>query len=218
MNIELNSNEQEKINLAKEYYDKSQHYVIEGQADYSYAAHQLKVIKAKKLEYDLMRKRLKAPIIKAGKEIEEFFRAPITYLMEAEQAYKKAMVCYKEVEEKKILQASIEYRQKQQELANKALDALEQGDTENYEEYASNIVNLQQPEAMTKIDGISYRDNWKGKVVDLSKLIMAIATGHAPLSIIKIDESALNQLAKSTKGTMSYPGIVFYNDKVVVSK
>ena len=218
MDINLTNQEQEKIDLAKFYFDNAKSYRIENEGHYAHAAHELKVIKAKKLEYDLMRKKLKAPILEAGKQIEDFFRGPINLLTEAEQHYKKAMVQYKDLEEKKILQSAIEYRQKQNQLANEALQALENGDTDQYNELASNIVNLPQPDSLTKINGISYRDNWKGKVIDIQKLVMAIATGHAPLTILKVDESALNQLARSTKGTINYPGVLFYNDKVVVSK
>ena len=218
MEINLTNQEQEKIDLAKCYFDNAKNYRIENEAHYTHAAHELKVIKAKKLEYDLMRKKLKAPILAAGKQIEDLFRAPIHFLTEAEQHYKKAMVQYQELEEKKILQAAIEYRQKQDQLANEALAALENGDAEQYNELTTNIINLPQPDSITKIDGISYRDNWKSKVTDFPKLVMAVATGHVPLTVLKVEETALNQLAKSTKGTVNYPGVLFYNDKIVVSK
>ena len=59
------------------------------------------------------------------------------------------------------------------------------------------------------------KDNWKGEVHDLLLLLEAILDGKAPINLIKVDETALNSIAKSLKGAVNYPGIRFYNDKIM---
>ena len=157
---ELTTEQQKQLDVAEHYLNGAKNFIIDNQEMYLKAAHRLKEIKAKKLEYDVMRKKLKAPILQAAKNIEDLFRKPITFLTEAEQAYKKSMVRYHDEQEKKILQAAIENRRKQEELADKAMTALDNGDAETYNELANNIITLAEVDYNTgKINGIHYRDN-----------------------------------------------------------
>jgi hypothetical protein len=74
--------------------------------------------------------------------------------------------------------------------------------------------------------GLSKRKNWKAEVVSLEDLVLSIAEGicslrdgkglqgHAPLTFIEINQTAINQAAKSQEKAMSYPGLKAYNDAV----
>lgn len=68
-----------------------------------------------------------------------------------------------------------------------------------------------------KAAGVSYRDNYKAEVVDLDALLCAIVEGQAPKSLIKIDQAKLNQLAKSLRDELRYPGVKVTNERVVAA-
>ncbi len=217
--IALNDVERKKVDMAEAYLNGAKNFVIDNNESFESANSMLKEIKVKKKEYDDMRKRLKKPIIEAGKNIEDFFRSPINYLTQAEQAYKKSILEYQQAIQKLVTETETKKTEDTADLQQKALDALKENDYKAYAKNMLEITQLEQTEvAVPKSDGVSFRDNWKGEVTDMAALIDAVANDKAPISLLKVDESALNSLAKSTKGTVSYPGIKFVNDKIVAVK
>ena len=66
-----------------------------------------------------------------------------------------------------------------------------------------------------KATGISTRENWKARVVDLKKLCAAVAKGLVPTTYILPNEPALNARAKADKLTLNIPGVQAYNDPIV---
>lgn len=69
-----------------------------------------------------------------------------------------------------------------------------------------------------KIDGVHTRANWKAEVTDMAALIQAVAAGTVAPSVLQVNATALNQLAKATKGTITIPGVRVYNDEVIVAR
>jgi hypothetical protein len=69
-------------------------------------------------------------------------------------------------------------------------------------------------QAPDKADGVSYRDVWSAECTCLSELVKAVAAGKAPLYFLKIDEPALGQWARISKGTKSYPGVKVTNTPI----
>ena len=63
--------------------------------------------------------------------------------------------------------------------------------------------------------GVSTAMNWKGQVTSLESLVKAIAAGQANVNLVKPDESAINALARATRGTLQIPGIRFYHESIV---
>jgi hypothetical protein len=63
--------------------------------------------------------------------------------------------------------------------------------------------------------GVSVAANWKGEVTSLPTLIKAVAENKASISLIMPNETAINQLARATRGTLVIPGIRFYSESVV---
>lgn len=68
-----------------------------------------------------------------------------------------------------------------------------------------------------KSKAVQYRDNWSGEVTDLFTLVKAVAKDKSKLNLLQINQTALNQMAKALKETMSIPGVRAVNNKVVAS-
>lgn len=66
-----------------------------------------------------------------------------------------------------------------------------------------------------KVAGVTYQDNWKGRIVDKKELLAAILKEKAPLNWVEFNFSEINRFANSTKGQISVPGVEWYNDKIV---
>lgn len=214
--ISLTTEQQQKLNNAEAFLNGAKQFRIDNVDSYIMASKMLKEIKLKKNEYDNMRKELKAPIIKAGKQIEDFFRQPINFLTQAEQEYKKSISRYLESEDTKKTEQTKEKQALENKLNAKAVDALKANDVNAYHAAMEEITQLNQEiTTVPKVDGISVRDNWKARVIDFPMLLHAIVEGKAPVALITVDDKALNALASSVKDTVTYPGIEFYNDKIV---
>jgi hypothetical protein len=69
--------------------------------------------------------------------------------------------------------------------------------------------------AFQQAKGVSVAANWKGEVVSLKELARSIAAGTANISLIMPCETAINQLARATRGTLVIPGIRFFSESVV---
>jgi hypothetical protein len=61
---------------------------------------------------------------------------------------------------------------------------------------------------MTKVAGISYKDNWQAVIKDVSLV---------PREYMVPNMTALNGLAKATKNTIAVPGVEFVNNRTVAS-
>lgn len=219
MNEILTEEQQKQIALAESYLNGAKNYVVDGIHSFKRAAVMLQEIKQQKKEYDNLRKHLKAPIIEAGKNIEELFRKPIHFLHKAEEAYKVNMLKFEKVERQKIEAEKKEKTKIETQLLEEAEIAIAKGNTERFDNLMTDVTELNTKVVeVPKADGISFRDNWKGEVIDIIDVIKAVAKGDAPPTLLMVNESAINQIAKATKGTMQYPGIRFYNDKIVASR
>src|SRR5882762_4670896 len=71
------------------------------------------------------------------------------------------------------------------------------------------------PETYQKVTGISRRDNYKCRVVDIKKLCAAIAKGTVPSNYVLPNEKVLNARASADKWTLNLPGCVPYNDATI---
>ncbi len=61
--------------------------------------------------------------------------------------------------------------------------------------------------AATAPKGLARTKRWVGEVTDKSELLRAIVEGKAPTSLVTIDQKILNDLARSMKGQLHYPGV-----------
>lgn len=75
------------------------------------------------------------------------------------------------------------------------------------------------PPAMTmpaapQVAGLSFRDKWDAELESLADVVREVAAGRAPLTLLKLDESATRKYAESTRGTVKVRGLRFVNRKV----
>lgn len=69
-----------------------------------------------------------------------------------------------------------------------------------------------------KVQGVTYRDNWKvHPTIDVKALAAAVANGTAPTTFIEPNVTAINQFARATKGTQVVPGLKFFNDRQIAA-
>lgn len=217
-NIALSSEEQFKINQTEAYLNGSKNFIIDTPETFAIANIMLHEIHAKKNELDAMRKKLKAPIDEAGKAVEEFFRQPIHFLTQSEQQYKVKLIKYQDAIESERAIKRTEAAIKAEALTAKAVEALKANDAVEYADSMLKLGEVSRPIETHDTDGLSFRNNWKGRVVDLQAFIRAVAEDRAPARLLVIDESELNALARSIRDTVSYPGIEFFNDRVLAVK
>lgn len=115
-------------------------------------------------------------------------------------------------------------------------DALAAGDVERAEAfiaapieappmqvYAPRVTEYQAP----AVAGKSTRKNWKGEVTNLEELVLDVAKGiehfrakgnlggHAPLSFLLGNTTAINQQAKAQESMFRFPGVRAFNDAVM---
>lgn len=69
------------------------------------------------------------------------------------------------------------------------------------------------PEA-PRAAGVSFRENWKARVVDFQLLVEAVASGRQPMTMVEANQKALDGIAKALKGEARIPGVEFYSEQV----
>lgn len=106
---------------AKSIHDTALAVIVRSPREYERAAEDLKRVKGKFKEVESCRVHLKEPVLEQGRRIDEFFRAPLKFLTDAEAAIKKALIGY-ENEQKRI---AAEKQRELEEAARKEREALE---------------------------------------------------------------------------------------------
>lgn len=110
-------------------------------------------------------------------------------------------------------------------VLNAAAVAEERGDTETAERLlqqpivtptvvaAPVFVPLAPVVAPPKVEGLSFRGAWKASVTDFKALVRAVASGRVPITLLAVDEVALGQFARATRGAQAVPGVRFYEER-----
>lgn len=72
---------------------------------------------------------------------------------------------------------------------------------------------------MPKVQGITYRDQWKAHPdVNVRALAAAVGAGSVPATFLTPNLTAINQFARATQGAQAVPGIKFFNDRQIAAK
>lgn len=72
---------------------------------------------------------------------------------------------------------------------------------------------------MPKVEGVTYRDNWKvHPEIDVKALAAAVGAGHVASNLLTPNLTALNQMARATQGTQPVPGVRFFNDRQIAAR
>lgn len=70
-----------------------------------------------------------------------------------------------------------------------------------------------------KVQGVTYRDNWKAHPsIDVKALAAAVASGAVPVTFLTPNLTAINNFARATHGGHPVPGIRWFNDRQVVAR
>ncbi len=72
---------------------------------------------------------------------------------------------------------------------------------------------------MPKVQGITYRDNWKAHPeINVRALAAAVCSGTAPETFLTPNLTAINQFARATQGAQPVAGVRFFNDRQIAAK
>ncbi len=70
-----------------------------------------------------------------------------------------------------------------------------------------------------KVDGITYRDNWKAHPsIDIKALAAAVAAGTVPVTFLTPNLTAINQYGRASQGTQPVPGVRWFNDRQIAAR
>jgi hypothetical protein len=70
-----------------------------------------------------------------------------------------------------------------------------------------------------KVQGVTYRDNWKAHPeIDVKALAAAVGNGTAPVGFVLPNVTAINQYARATQGAEAVPGIRWFNDRQIAAR
>jgi hypothetical protein len=155
-------------------------------------------------------------------------------LVDAENVLKRSLLAWEtkqeqaRLEEERRLQAEAQARAEALTLAAAAALETEANATGNAElrQEAEDILSqpIEAPvvvvqKMVPKVDGISYRDNWKAHpTIDIKALAAAVAAGTAPATFLTANMTAINQYGRATHGTHEIPGIRWFNDRQIAAR
>jgi len=151
---------------------------------------------------------------------------------------KQACIAYETEQERirKIEQARLETeaRQKEEEARKAEAEALQAqaeaawkaGDKAEAEAIIEEAAQVESEPVYTppvialkttpKVQGQSYSISYKAWVFDLTALLKAVLSGRAPAMSIRVNQSFLNQAARTMKDTMNIPGVKLIKEKGMV--
>lgn len=202
--------------------DNAHQITITNQQGYDAGAEFVVEVKKRYKALDAKEKEMTGPLNKAKGVILDLFRKPKSMYKEAEMFVKDRLIVYedeqerirKEQEEQLRRQAEVEEaRQKKvlEEDANKFAEEWEDEKAEELRKQAKEI-HIEAPVLAPRTEipkGVSYRKNWKFRIVDINKL---------PRKYMIPNEKLLGDFARATKGTIQIEGIEFYYEKIVSSR
>ena len=203
MNIVTNDLEQKSLTIL----EQADHMTIVGTDTYKQAATLLLVIKDVLKELSDTFDPIVAKTHAAWKETLAQRKRHEEPLLRAESVLKPRIAAYIEAEDQK---AKAEQK-KAQEAATlqEAMDAEARGDQPAAEAALNGqgVVAVNVASAAPKVAGIAPRENWSAEITDKLLLIKAVANGIAPLELLDVNQSVANQMARTLKNTLAYPGL-----------
>jgi hypothetical protein len=182
----------------------------------------LRLIKAMSSEVTSFFEPLKKKAHEAHKALTTAEKEKLAPLVEAETHLKRGMATFQEEEERRRreeerrLQEEANRRAEEDRLAL-AIEAEKAGDKESAEELLAAPVEapVVVVRSETKAAGISFRENWKSRCIDIKALARGVADGTVPAMAILPNQSFLDNQARASKGEIKYPGVQTYSEKVV---
>lgn len=265
---------------------------VNSQTSYELASVELRALKARRDALEAKRVEMKAPVLEAGRKIDDLFREPIAQIDEAMRVVKGTMITYQTEQERLAAEvrrkaeeearrarieaerkareererAEAEMRRQQQvaaeaqraadEAARRAREAREANDRAAAEAAERERREAEERERRAKLNaekavekgeqraaaamasaveaaarpaptvelpsaaGTSTRTLWRARVVDLRKLVEAVAAGRVPLTCLEPNMQVLNQAAKAQREELAkfYPGVEAVAEKSLATR
>lgn len=178
------------------------------------AAKLLEEIKGRAKDMDTLRKSMTRPLDESKRRIMDLFRPIEQQLADAEQHVKGQMLGFYQQEQRRLAAERAEAEAERQRLAAESYKAAEEGrHTDALVAAEDSLAVPEPPKAPPRAAGTSVLTTWHAEVVDLQALLLAVATGEAPLGLVKADQSALDALARATKQEgVVIPGVRFFKE------
>jgi hypothetical protein len=200
--------------------------VIENDPQYKTACEHITEIARRTNDLETLRRKLKAPVLEAGRNIDKTFKVPIECAKSARKIIESKISGYRDrcaIEDERLAEAVARRADEERVAAEKiALQEMDAGNFDKAEAILNNIEVNQAPIAISappKAPGVSVRETWKCREINLLALIIAISKDQAPLRLVQLNNSAANQFAKSVRDTLPTPGLEFYKEELfAVSK
>lgn len=212
--FEISPEAQQEADSARQMLEVAREYHIESPEMMVAAANELKAIKGKARDLENRRLSMTRPLDDAKKQIMDFFRQPMQYLVDAEGIIKRGMLAYQNEQER--LRRAEEARlrdiaeKERQRLERQAAKAAEQGKAEKAEDLRERAESMPVPvvaHRAPQVAGISTRENWSAEVTSLRELLQGVLDGKVPEVAVIADMKVLNAQARSLKDAMNYPGV-----------
>lgn len=196
--------------------------IINDNEAYGTAAVVLRDIASKRKELDKERKAITEPLDLSKKRVMALFKPVLDNLESRENEIRRAMTQYNAVLAARQREEQARLRDEQQRLEAKAKEEakalLEDGNRFEAMAVLNNVPVV--PTLVVDrpaVAGIGTRQNWKHRVVDILELMVHYADNPNSDLIIPNDK-VLGEIARSTRGKVSIPGVEFYAEDGLVVK
>lgn len=199
----------------------TQGLVVKTAEEHNFALDKLKAVKVLKNKVKAFFAPSKEAAAKAHKEICLNEKSFLEKLDEAEIRIKDILKEYQIADQKRIaaeqakLQAIADEKARKEaaKLEARAAKAEASGKLEKAEALREQAETVEAPvivvESKANTSGSSLTKTWSGNVIDLQTLIAAATAGTVAASFLMVNQKAVDSFARSTKGIVSVPGVVF---------
>jgi len=194
---------------------------------YAAGADFLKSVKSVKDKVTAYFEPMKSKAHATWKEICDQEKTLLDPLRLAEETAKRKLLSWKieddrrRAEEQRRLQAIAEEQaRKERERLEKQAEKLKTPELrEERMDQAANIIApvVEVQSAVPDIKGISVRKTWKAQLTDKVEFVKAAVSDPTLMAMLIVDISALDKIAKATKGGVNYPGVRFYEEASMAS-
>lgn len=179
------------------------------------AATLLKIVKAKASMIEDERKKLKAPILEAGKAVDTLFKVPLKTCSMAENVLKIKINVYMSEQERKREKAEAIAREaadnERRRLGKLKTNAENRGDDEKAKAFEARKEAVAIPEVppAERVSGISQTETWSAELRDMPVPIQAAASGNmAAADCLSFNQTEANRKARVLRSGMDIPGIL----------
>lgn len=172
------------------------------------------------------RNELKAPLLEA----ERLLKGKIAGYLDEQERLQRAEQARIDAEQRELREAAEKKAREEAEAEALAIaERLEaEGDSAAADAVLDAPIVVDVPEELpppaiaapmpAKVQGISTRKEWVAEVTDFIRLVAAVANGAAPLSLLKVDQTKLNQQVRALDGQVQYPGVQITERRVTSAR